>query len=76
MMKTPLLTKTLTGAAQLNVHAKSWPLCDIKDELCPDPQYLQQHHKPQEPTNQCRVCGKIFGSSRALASHTRRDHNF
>ena len=44
-------TKTLTRAAQLNVHAKSWPLCDIQDKLCHDPQYLQQHHKPQEPTN-------------------------
>ena len=28
------------------MHAKSWPLCDIQDELCPDPQYLLQHHKP------------------------------
>ena len=40
-------TKTLTIAAQLNMHAKSWTLCDIQDELCADPQYLLQHHKPQ-----------------------------
>ena len=30
---------------------------------------------PQPSQNQCALCGKTFGSSRALANHERNDHN-
>ena len=42
------------------MHAKSWPLCDIQDELCLDTQYLLQHHKPQEPTNSVEFVVKLL----------------
>ena len=28
----------------------------------------------QQPRNQCKVCGKTFGSHRALTNHIRNDH--
>ena len=68
--------KTSIKAAQLNVNANPWPHGDVPDVFCPDSQYLQQQqlNKPQAPPNQCKVCGKTFGSSRALTSHIRKDH--
>ena len=67
-------TETTSRAAPpLNANAIPWP--HVKDVFCPDVQYLQQVLQPQAPTNQCNICGKTFGSSRALGFHEKRDHN-
>ena len=68
-------TKTTNRASKLNVNANPWPRGDVEDVFCPDQHYLQQLHEPQAPPNQCKFCGKTFGSSRALASHAKRDHS-
>ena len=66
-------TETTSRAAPpLNANAIPWP--HVKDVFCPDVQYLQQVLQPQAPTNQCNICGKTFGSSRALGIHEKRDH--
>ena len=68
-------TETTSRAAPpLNANAIPWP--HVKDVFCPDVQYLQQVLQPQAPTNQCNICGKTFGSSRALGIHEKRDHTY
>ena len=68
-------TKTTSIAAHLNVNADPWPRDNVHDVFCPDPEYLPQLQKPQAPPNQCTLCGKTFGSNRALTSHAKRDHS-
>ena len=64
------------GPGQLNVDAKPWlqAPCDVQDVFCPDQQYQEERHQPHSPPNQCNVCGKTFGSTRALTNHMKRDH--
>ena len=61
---------------QLNVDAKPWilPECNVQDVFCPDQQYRVQLKQPHSPPNQCNMCGKTFGSNRALANHVKQDH--
>ena len=63
-------------SVQLSAQARPWPHCDqsshVRDVFCPDVQY--QPIQPEPPSNQCKLCGKTFGSGRALTSHERRDH--
>ena len=56
------------------MHAKLWPLCDIQDELCPDPQYLLQHHKPISVEFAIKLLSQV--EHWQVASHTRRDHTY
>ena len=54
---------------QFNVLAKLWH-SRVHDELCPEEKYQQRSRpSPQAPPNQCKICGKSFGSSRALNDH-------
>ena len=67
---------------QLNVLARSWPIPSeadhhVRDEMCSDQDYRQQSSpspQPLAPPNQCELCGKSFGSSRALNNHVTRNH--
>ena len=67
---------------QLNVLARPWPIPSkadhhVRDEICSDQDYRQQSSpspQPLAPPNQCEVCGKSFGSSRALNNHVTRNH--
>ena len=66
-----------TTSRRLNINASPWPNCEniqVRDVFCPDPQYLPKLLIAQAPRNQCRFCGKTFGSQRALTNHTDREH--
>ena len=67
-------TNTESRIAELNVNAW-YHGGDVQDVFCCDQEYLQELHQPQAPPNLCRVCGKSFGSSKALANPERRDHS-
>ena len=59
---------------QLGVLAKPWS-SRVYDELCPEEEYQQQSQStPVAPPNQCKICGKSFGSSRALNNHEMKYH--
>ena len=68
-------TETSIKAVQLNACARPWPHSEtiVADEFCPD-QHYQQTFQPEAPPNQCSICGKTFGSKRALSNHTRVHH--
>ena len=60
-------------------HAYAQPehrraLSDLSSVHPEYPQALPSHAQTQVPPNQCTVCGKSFGSSRALTNHIRNDH--
>ena len=66
-----------TTSRGLNINASPWANCEniqVRDVFCPDPQYLPKLLIAQAPRNQCRFCGKTFGSQRALTNHTDREH--
>ena len=59
---------------QLNVLAKPWPT-PVLDELCPEEEYQHQSRSsPRVPPDQCKICGKTFGSRRALGTHEMKYH--
>ena len=59
---------------KLNVLAKPWST-HVQDELCSEEEYQQQSRaSPRAPPNQCKICGKSFGSSKALNSHEMKYH--
>ena len=66
---------------KLNVLARPWSIPSkaehhVPDELCSDKDYKQQSSpsQPLSPPNQCEVCGKSFGSSKALNKHVIGNH--
>ena len=67
---------------QLNVLAMPWPIDNraenhVLDEICTDEDYRQETGptpQPLAPPNQCEVCGKSFGSSKALNNRISRNH--
>ena len=72
----PAVQAAQQHSGQLSAQARPWPHCakssHVRDVFCPDVQY--QPIQPEPPSNQCKLCGKTFGSGRALTSHERRDH--
>ena len=54
--------------SKLNVLARPWPSGQQVD--------IQRDNKPivRMPSNQCEICGKTFGSNRALRNHMTREH--
>ena len=57
---------------KLNVLAKPWSTY-VLDELCSEEEYQQQSGaSPRSPPNQCKICGKSFGSGKALNNHVTR----
>ena len=72
----PAVQAAQQHSGQLSAQARPWPHCaqssHVRDVFCPDMQY--KPIQPEPPSNQCKLCGKTFGSGRALTSHETRDH--